>query len=108
MPMQECIFCKIAKKVITTDLVKETDDFVVFKDIHPSAPMHFLIVPKDHITDMHSASDALWVKIKEIALKLEKENNLGGFRLATNAGDKADVKHFHVHFLAGFNKNKKV
>ena len=47
--MNECIFCKIAKKEIQSDLVYEDDRVLAFKDIRPSAPVHYLIIPKEHI-----------------------------------------------------------
>lgn len=97
--MQDCIFCKIANKEIPTNFLYETDKFVVFKDIHPKAPIHLLIVSKDHIEDMRSAPAEILSEVQKIALKLEEENNLNGFVLGTNTGDKALVKHMHFHFL---------
>lgn len=97
--MQDCIFCKIAKKEIPTEFVRETDHFVVFKDIKPSAAIHLLIVPKQHVTDIQGVSDELWAEVKKIALGLGDEMRLTGYRLTTNAGEAALVKHFHVHFL---------
>lgn len=97
--MQDCIFCKIINKEIPADFVHETDNFVVFKDIHPKAPIHFLIVSKDHIEDMRSAPEGILNEVQKIALKLEKENSLNGFVLGTNTGDRALVKHMHFHFL---------
>lgn len=97
--MQDCIFCKIVKKEIPAEIVHETSNFVVFKDNHPKAPVHLLIVPKEHILDMRSASSDIWVEVQKIALELEKKNSLNGFVLGTNTGERAVVKHMHVHFL---------
>ncbi len=97
--MQDCIFCKIVKKEIDSDIVYETPNFVVFKDVHPKSLVHLLIVPKKHFEDMRSVPKEIWSEIQDIALVLEKKNNLNGFSLGTNAGDRALVKHMHVHFL---------
>ena len=47
--MTDCLFCKIAKKEIKSEIVYEDDKVLVFKDIHPSAPVHYLVTPKEHI-----------------------------------------------------------
>ena len=49
----DCLFCKIANKNIATDFIFEDDSIMVFKDIHPSAPIHYLIVPKEHIQSIN-------------------------------------------------------
>lgn len=106
--MEDCIFCKIIKREIPTDFILENDNFVVFPDIHPSAPTHLLIVSKKHITDFKEANNNILTEVKGIAEDLEKKLNLKGFRLAVNSGDLALIKHLHVHFLAGFDKEKSV
>jgi len=106
--IKDCIFCKIINKQIPADFEYEDNDFVVFKDIHPSAPIHFLIVPKKHIKDISESDSALWDEIRKIALRLSKKLNTPGFRLATNVGDAALVEHLHVHFLAGITKERKL
>ena len=71
--MEDCIFCKIVKGQTDTNLVTQTANLVVFPDIHPSAPTHFLIIPKKHIQDMTQADDALWLEIKNLAMQMAKE-----------------------------------
>ena len=106
--MNDCIFCRIVSGEVPTEIEKETDRVVVFRDIHPSAPIHYLIVPKIHIRDIREAESYLWDDIRDVASDLAKERNLSGFRLATNAGDAAMVPHMHVHFLAGITKDRSV
>lgn len=106
--MDDCIFCKIVKGEIQTDFLKETDNFVVFKDIHPSAPIHLLIVPKRHILDVTECSDEEWMEVRNIAVTLSKEQNTTGFRISTNAGEAAAVKHWHVHFLGNIDESRKL
>ena len=103
--MQDCIFCKIAKKEIDSDIVSETDDLVVFKDIHPNAPIHFLIIPKNHIPGMSDVPDDIWLKMKTMMLELAENHKLKSFRTVTNWGNYQSVKHLHIHYTAGFVKS---
>lgn len=105
---RDCVFCKIIQKKIPAEIEKETDNLVVFKDIHPKAPIHFLIVPKEHILDIRDASDDLWVSIKEISKAIAGEKDIKSFRVATNAGDAALIKHFHVHLLGQIDPDREI
>jgi len=68
----------------------------------------YVILPKKHFTDITEITDALWVEMKNLATKIAKEQNLSGFRIATNAGDTAMISHMHLHFLAGIHKDRSV
>jgi histidine triad (HIT) family protein len=104
--MDDCIFCKIIKGDVPTNIEIETDRVVVFKDIHPSAPIHFLIVPKTHMRDIRDADNYIWDDIREVSKKLSEQMKLTGFRLSTNAGDAAMIPHLHIHFLAGITADR--
>ncbi len=106
--MADCIFCKIAKGEAEKKFLYETDNFVVFPDIHPSAPLHYLIVSKSHFESIIGCPEILWIEVKHIAEALAKKENIIGFRLATNVGEAAVIKHMHIHFLAGITKDRKV
>ncbi len=106
--MEDCIFCKIVKGEISTDIEKETDRVIVFKDTHPSAPIHYLIVPKQHIKDIRDAESYLWDDIKKVATEIAEDKKLSGFRLSTNVGDAAMIPHMHIHFLAGITADRQV
>lgn len=106
--MKDCIFCKIVKGETGTKLTYETDNFVVFPDIHPSAPLHYLIVPKSHFESILDTPDILWLEVKAVAEALQKQEKLSGFRLATNVGDTAIIRHMHIHFLGGIKKDRSV
>lgn len=106
--MDDCIFCKIVKKEAEADIVKETKNFIVFPDKSPSAPIHLLIVPKEHSDDFRTMKDELLIEVKNISADLAKEKRLSGFRLGTNAGTTALVKHTHFHFMAGFGAERKL
>lgn len=103
-----CIFCKIANKKAPAKVKMETKDLIVFEDISPSAPVHYLIVPKKHYDDFLGAPDDIWLKVKKVSDKLSVKEKLTGFRLITNAGDSALVRHMHVHFLGKIAKERRV
>lgn len=95
----DCVFCKIVKGEVSVDLVRQTDNLLVFKDLHPKAEVHLLIVPKEHFEDMREAPSDVWNDIADEVKKLAEEMGLKGFRLVNNTGDSAAVKHMHVHLL---------
>ena len=102
-----CLFCNIVNKKIPTDIVYESETVLAFKDISPQAPIHVLIIPKQHIdnvlgftpNDGKLLSD-LMLAIKNIAKKQALEN---GFRIVTNTGQESgqEVNHLHFHLLGG-------
>ena len=103
-----CIFCKIAKKEIKSEIISEDESFVVFKDINPKAPIHLLIIPKIHIGPINTLNakdreiiSGLIFKAKEMAEKMGISEN--GYRLIFNVGRDAgmEVSHLHLHLLAG-------
>jgi histidine triad (HIT) family protein len=106
--MEDCIFCKIVKKEVPSDIIKETDNFIVFPDINPQAAIDFLIAPKKHISDIFEMDDPSWIEIKSIAQAIAKEKGFDSFRLVHNAGAAALVPHMHVHLLAGVTKDRKL
>ena len=107
METPECIFCKIIAGQSEGSIIAETDKLVVFKDIAPKAPIHYLIVPKKHIVDIRSlekADEGLASEILFMAQDLAKRlPEPGDFRLVFNNGLDAgqQVSHMHAHFLSG-------
>lgn len=102
--MKDCLFCKIIKGEIKTDVVLETDKAIAFNDINPVSEVHVVIVPKKHIDSVISTTeaDALdLVAMHEIARKLVENQKLASFRLAYNGGGFQHVPHLHMHLLAG-------
>ena len=97
----DCIFCKITKGEIPSKKIFEDDDVIVFHDIHPIAPIHFLIVPKLHIESLASVElshQALLGKMLLLAPKLAAEQGLKGFRTMINTGREGGQEVFHIHF----------
>lgn len=104
--MQNCLFCQIINKQTSADIVYEDDGFIAFKDIHPKAPFHLLIVPKKHIDSVNHLEQ----KDKDLmggliltAQKIAKKNNLTGYKLLINVGREGGqiIDHLHMHLLAG-------
>lgn len=104
MAMQDCIFCKIINKEIPAEIITESKDLVVFKDNQPNAPVHYLIVPKEHVEGISEVGDIVWIKMKNMMLELAEKENLKAFRIVSNWGDYQAVKHLHIHFTSGFDK----
>ncbi len=106
--MEDCIFCKIINGQTDTKLEKETENLVVFKDIHPQAPVHLLLVPKKHVKDITEVDDQTWKEIKDVAIAIARNKAMDGFRLVTNAGESAAVSHMHVHLLGEVSSDRSV
>ena len=106
--MNDCIFCKIIKKEIPGSIVYENDYVCAFKDLHPVAPIHILVVPKKHIVSLEDVNEEnleyvakIQLAFKEIAKITGVSQN--GYRVICNCGKDGgqEVKHLHYHFLAG-------
>jgi len=105
----DCIFCKIAKKEISAGIVYEDDRVMAFKDIRPSAPVHYLVIPKEHIQSIahlegnhRDILSALIYTAKDLAVKL----GLTGYKLVFNVGREGGqvIDHLHLHLLGGWTK----
>ena len=103
----DCIFCKIIKGEIPSTKVYEDETVYAFKDIAPIAPVHILIIPKEHISkleDVNETNSAVISHIFEVAAKIAKDMGLtNGYRVVSNCGEDAGQTVFHIHFhlLAG-------
>jgi histidine triad (HIT) family protein len=106
--MNDCLFCKIVKNQLPATKVHEDEHTLAFKDIHPKAPVHLLVIPKEHFTGIHDVPlekiDVI-TKVFKAVHSIVTKNNLieNGYRLVINAGEKAGqvVGHLHVHILSG-------
>ncbi|MCX7928357.1 MAG: HIT domain-containing protein [Patescibacteria group bacterium] len=106
--MSDCVFCKIITGELDTKFEKETENLVVFRDIHPQAPLHLLIVPKKHYQDITEVENQVWQEIKDVAILIARSKGLTGFRIVNNAGDSAAIKHMHVHLLGEISVDRAV
>ncbi|NLO28690.1 MAG: histidine triad nucleotide-binding protein [Actinobacteria bacterium] len=108
--MDDCIFCRIAAKVIPSDIVLEDDDFVAFRDAQPKALQHVLVVPREHIAslnDLEHRPEGMGDALMRFIVKLAKELGIdeSGYRALTNVGPDGgqEVQHLHFHVLGGEN-----
>nr|WP_312290535.1 histidine triad nucleotide-binding protein [Clostridium chromiireducens] len=106
--MDDCIFCKIVKGEIPSKKIYEDDQVYAFYDINPEAPVHFLVIPKDHIASANDLNDNnadIVSHIFKIINKLAVELNISdkGYRIVNNCGEDGGqtVKHIHFHVLGG-------
>lgn len=105
--MDNCIFCKIVKGDIPSTKVYEDDDMIIIKDLNPQAPVHLLLIPKEHYANIVVMSDAqaqtLAKCLKKLSSLTDKLGLQNGFRLVSNKGEDGcqSVNHLHIHILGG-------
>ncbi len=115
--MTDCLFCKIAAKQIPSSIVYEDDDFLAIKDIYPAAPVHILIIPKQHIatlSDVDASHTEILGKMLALAPKIAKQEGCavtfdadgkaqGGYKTLINSGPDGgqEIYHLHMHVVGG-------
>lgn len=108
--MSDCLFCKIINGEIPSEKVYEDDKVYAFRDVNPQAPIHFLVVPKEHISSALELNDSnkdvvghAFTVVSEIAKNMGFDKS--GFRIVNNCGKDGGqtVGHLHFHVLAGRN-----
>jgi histidine triad (HIT) family protein len=104
--MDNCLFCKILRKEIPSEVVFENEDVMAFNDITPQAPVHILIIPKTHISsplEINDSNSIIAGKMISAAADIAKEKLLDGYRLVLNCNEIAgqSVFHIHCHLLSG-------
>jgi len=110
-----CIFCKIIDKKIPADIVYEDADILAFRDAHPIAPVHILVIPKKHIASVADISEKdtllmgkLVATAKKIAEDLKISEN--GYKLLFRVGEHGgqEVGHIHLHLIGGARLSEKI
>ena len=105
--MDNCIFCKIVKGDIPSTKVYEDDDMIIIKDLNPQAPVHLLLIPKEHYANIiemtDSQSQTLAGCLKKLSTLTDELGLQNGFRLVSNKGEDGcqSVGHLHIHILGG-------
>jgi histidine triad (HIT) family protein len=102
----QCLFCRIVAKEIPAQIVAETDDLVAFRDINPQAPVHILVVPREHVPSLNQvAGGDVVAKLSAFASELARREGIAerGYRtvINTNADAGQTVFHLHLHLLGG-------
>ena len=105
--LDDCLFCRIARRELDADVVYDSGDVIAFRDINPVAPTHVLVVPKRHIGSAHELTgdqeamlSEMFTVMREIA---DREGVGSGYRVVANIGAEAgqSVPHLHFHVLGG-------
>lgn len=107
----DCLFCRIVNRELPTEFLYEDDDFVVFRDINPAAPVHLLLVPKKHIrsiNDLQKEEGSLISGLFMLAGDMAKEQgvNESGYKLLFNVekGGGQVIFHLHLHLIGGWKR----
>lgn len=105
---ESCVFCKIVSQEVKAEIVYRDEQATAFRDIHPVAPTHILIVPNRHIESvgaLDASDEQLIGHLFTVARKLAEDEGIskGGYRLITNTGANGgqSVFHLHVHLIGG-------
>lgn len=113
--MEDCIFCKIINRELPGDIVYEDDEIIAFRDIHPAAPIHVLVIPKKHISslvDLEPEDEKVIGRIYSVINKIAGQEGIldKGYRVIVNCGEDGGqvVKHIHFHLLGGRKMGVKV
>ena len=106
--MDDCLFCRIAAGQIPAGIVLEDEQFLAFRDIHPKAPQHILVIPREHIVSLNELDR--WQHCEghdllKFIVRVAREAGIAesGYRVLTNTGPDAgqEVQHMHFHILGG-------
>ena len=103
----DCLFCRIVAKEVPADVVLDRDDVLAFRDANPGAPVHVLVVPKEHLPSLEAVAAHHGPLLADLVVAANDvaraEGVAGGFRLVTNVGPAAgqSIDHLHLHVLGG-------
>jgi len=104
----DCLFCRIVAGEIPADMVHQDERAIAFRDINPQAPVHVLVIPRDHLESLDEAGlrdEALLGHLLRVAARVANDEGLseGGYRAVINTGAGAgqSVFHLHLHVIGG-------
>jgi len=95
-----CVFCKIVNKELPCNMVLESDHYLAFHDLYPKAPIHILIIPKQHVECFQDATPQMMAGLTTFAQEVAQKIGIDktGYRLVTNNGEDGGQEIFHLHF----------
>ncbi len=100
-----CLFCKIVKKEIPSNIILENENFIAFHDINPKAPVHILAIPKLHVQSFNDVTPQIMAGMTSFIQEIVSTVNIdkSGYRVITNIGENGgqEVEHLHFHILGG-------
>jgi histidine triad (HIT) family protein len=102
----QCLFCRIVRREIPATLIAETEDCIAFRDINPQAPVHVIVIPREHVASLSDATDTRLVgRLATLAAEIARKEGIAdsGYRtvINTNADAGQTVFHLHLHLLGG-------
>jgi histidine triad (HIT) family protein len=103
---EPCLFCRILRNEVPARLVFENADCIAFRDINPQAPVHVLVIPRQHVASLNLTTDATLIgKLSVAAVEIAKREGVAesGYRIVVNTNSDAgqSVPHLHLHLLGG-------
>lgn len=103
--MTDCLFCRIARGEIPAGIVAQNDEALAFRDIDPRAPVHDLVIPRQHVASLADADPATLAAVLSLAAEVARQEGVAesGYRVVINTGERAgqSVHHLHAHVLGG-------
>lgn len=113
--MSDCLFCKIAAGEIPSACVYSDESVYAFRDINPQAPVHVVVIPREHVAssamDINASNSAIVGKCFEAIAKIAVQEGLeNGFRVVNNCGEDGGqtVRHLHFHLIGGEKLSEKI
>jgi len=102
-PAVDCLFCRIVRRELPANILFENERLLAFEDIRPKAPVHVLVIPKDHFASLNEAPDGAEALLGEILLRardLARQKGVGesGYRVVLNTARDSGQEVFHIHF----------
>lgn len=102
--MDSCVFCEIINGTVPGQKEYEDEKIIVINDIHPQAPIHLLVIPKQHVKEFTEVPSATIAHIMDVTKRLIKDKHIENYRLVNNGKGAAVVDHFHLHVLGNVDK----
>lgn len=109
--MNDCVFCKIARGEIPKEFEYQDDKVLVFADIHPVAPVHLVIIPREHADDFYNVkNDSIYLAVSRAIRKMIGQNKLmgRGYRIVMNGGGAQVINHLHFHLIGPISSTAKI
>lgn len=102
--MKDCVFCQVACGQLPGTFFYQDKQFMVIKDIHPQAAVHWMVIPKKHVTDFAQAPEGLIAQMTKLTKEVIRKEKLTSYRVVSNGGEAALIEHFHIHVLGSVDK----
>ncbi len=102
--MESCIFCDVIAGQLPSTKLYEDNDVVVIRDIHPQAPVHWLVISKKHVPELLEVPDGLAGKMMTVVNKIIRDQGIQKYRIVINGKGAVLVDHLHIHVLGSIDK----